>query len=187
VKSEKEKMIAGELYNPQDPELVAERLRARSLMAQINSSTDPLRREELMRALFAKTGEKFLFEPPFYCDYGYNISIGERVYANVGCVFLDGTRIVIGNDVLFAPYVQLYTATHPLDWRLRDRGLEIAEPITIGNHVWLGGNTVVCPGVTIGDHSVIGAGSVVTKDIPPGVLAVGNPARVIREIDPQKE
>jgi len=176
-------MTLGELYNPDDSELVEARRRTRSLLAKLNHTQTPQRKEELIRALFKSAGNNFEIELPFHCDYGFNISIGDRVYANVGCVFLDGAPINIGNQVLFGPHVQLYAEGHPLDWHLRADEVECCRSITIGDLVWIGGNSVVCPGVTIGEHTVIGAGSVVTKDIPAGVLAVGNPCRPIREID----
>jgi len=180
--NERDKMVLGELYDPSDAELEEDRLRARAILARYNTTPDLQLREELLRSLFQSAGKKFLFEPPFHCDFGYNISIGDDVFANVGCVFLDGSTIAIGNRVLFGPHVQLYTEGHPLEWELREADFEKCAPIAIGDTVWIGGNTVVCPGVTIGEHTVIGAGSVVTKHIPPGVLAVGNPCRVIRDL-----
>jgi maltose O-acetyltransferase len=184
VRSEKEEMLAGRLYDASDPELVAERLRARDLLFAFNGSlpADKEKRRALLGDLFAQFGESSLIEPIFHCDYGYNISFGKGSYANVGCVFLDVMPIRIGNEVLFGPAVQLYAATHPLAPEERATGLELGAPITIEDRVWVGGGTVVCPGVTIGKGSVIGAGSVVTRDIPERVVAVGNPCRVVRHI-----
>lgn len=182
LKTERQKMTDGEHYNPLDPELVADRLRARSILHQFNHSADPLFREELLRGLLRKAGERLMIEPSFHCDYGYNIAVGDRVYCNVGCVFLDGCPITLGDDVLLGPGVQLYTADHPLEPELRLAGVECGAPIAIENGVWIGGQAIVLPGVTIGEGSVIGAGSVVTKNIPPGVVAVGTPARVIKKL-----
>lgn len=181
--SEKENMLAGELYFANDAELSEMRLHARKLVKQINES-DPEAaqlREELFERLFGVCGKGLVIEPPFRCDYGSNIYLGDRVMMNFGCVLLDVCEIRIGNDTLLAPNVQLYTAGHPINWQLRaHNGPEFGKPITIGANCWLGGMTVVCPGVTIGDRSVIGAGSVVTKDIPSDCVAVGNPAKVIK-------
>ena len=184
-KTEKEKMLSGELYFAADPELTAEHLHAQDLTERLNMT--PLReedkRQQLLAELLGSFGENVVVKSPFCCDYGYNIHLGDRVFVNFGCVFLDVCRIDIGDDVLFAPNVQLYAATHPLDWKLRKHGSpEFGKPIRIGNDCWLGGGVIVCPGVTIGDRCVIGAGSVVTKDIPDDSLVVGNPAKVIRNL-----
>ncbi len=182
-------MLAGSLYDPGDPELVAMRRQARRLTRLYNATTEAEipRRQELIRQLLGATGRRFEIEPPFQVDYGRHIHVGEGFYANFGCVILDCAPVRIGNGVLLAPGVHIYTAHHPLDPSLRIRpdfspGEELASPVTIGHRVWIGGGTILCPGVTIGDNTVIGAGSVVTKDIPPGVLAVGNPCRVVRTI-----
>lgn len=184
MKTEKEKMLAGELYNSFDPELVADRLQCRLLLKQYNDSRpdDTEYRQEILKKLINNQGQNFWIEPPFYCDYGFNITVGENVYFNFNCVVLDVAPVIIGDAVLIAPNVQIYTATHPLDWTTRSQGLEYAKPITIGSYVWLGGGVILCPGVKIGDHSVIGAGSVVTKDIPADVVAAGNPCRIIRTL-----
>lgn len=184
VRSEKEEMLAGRLYDASDSVLVAERLRAREVLFAFNNSepADKEKRRALLGELFAELGENSLIEPSFHCDYGYNISFGKGSYANVGCVFLDVMPIRIGSEVLVGPAVQLYAATHPLSPEARASGLELGAPITIEDRVWVGGGTVVCPGVTIGKGSVIGAGSVVTRDIPERVVAVGNPCRVVRPI-----
>ncbi len=181
--TEKDKMLAGELYDPLDPELVHARERARDLCWALNATrdADADERRRLLRELFGTGGDSVWMQPPFFCDYGANIHLGERVFFNFNCVVLDVCPVTIGSFTLFAPAVQIYTATHPLNAALR-RQQEFAKPITIGSDVWVGGATVICPGVTIGSRSVIGAGSVVTRDIPAGVLAAGNPCRVIREI-----
>ena len=177
-------MLAGELYDALDPELVQARDRARDLCQDLNATRE--REQELRRAilkqLFAKGGDSVWMQPPFFCDYGSNIHLGERVFFNFNCVILDVCEVTIGDFTLFGPAVQIYTATHPLNHELR-RKQEFAKPIAIGSDVWVGGGAIICPGVTIGSKSVIGAGSVVTRNIPAGVLAVGNPCRVIRELD----
>ncbi|HEU0298408.1 MAG TPA: sugar O-acetyltransferase [Longimicrobium sp.] len=183
--TEKEKMLAGELYDAADPQLVAERRRARDLLCALNASRDGEReaRAALLRELLGAAGEGVWIEPPFFCDYGTNIRLGDRVFFNFNCVVLDVAQVTIGSDVMFGPAVQIYTATHPLDHRERRGGLEAAKPITIGDDVWVGGGAIILPGVTIGGRSVIGAGSVVTKDVPPDVFAAGNPCRVIRALN----
>jgi maltose O-acetyltransferase len=181
--SERERMVAGELYNALDAELCAARTRARALCHALNATrpTDEVERRRLLGELFAAGGDTVWLEPPFYCDYGANITLGQRVYFNFNCVVLDVCPVRIGDCTLFGPAVQIYTALHPLNAELR-RKQEYARPVTIGSDVWVGGAAIICPGVTIGDRTVIGAGSVVTRDIPAGVLAVGNPCRVVREI-----
>lgn len=178
-------MLAGELYDASDPELAAGRRRARDLMARLNGTRDdqPDLRQELFSALFGSVGGSVLIEPPFYCDYGENICIGSRVFFNFNCVVLDCAEVHIGSDVLLGPAVQIYTATHPMDWRIRRKWLESARPVEIGSDVWIGGGAIICPGVRVGDRSVIGAGSVVTRDVPDGMFAAGNPARVIRAVE----
>lgn len=175
-------MLSGELYDAYDPELAEERRIARELMRLYNTSTESDDREGILRRLLGHVGEGVIIEPPFYCDYGTHIYLGNRVYMNFGCVILDSNEVRIGDNVMFGPYVQIYTAHHPIRASERIKGPELAHPIRIGNNVWLGGGTIVLPGVTIGDDTTIGAGSVVTNDIPPGVVAVGNPCRVKREI-----
>ena len=182
--TEREKMLSGELYNGADEELAAARRRARLLMRQFNDApveNDNARRA-ILRKLFNSCGETLHIEPPFRCDYGLNISIGERFYANFGVVILDCAQVTIGDDVKLAPNVQIYTAHHPLNAQTRRTWLELASPITIGNNVWIGGGAIILPNVSIGDNSVIGAGSVVTKDIPTNVVAAGNPCRVLRTL-----
>lgn len=184
--TEKEKMLAGELYDAQDPQLVAERRRARDLLARLNASRDGERelRMGMMRELFGGMGKGVWIEPPFFCDYGGNIQLGDRVFFNFNCVVLDVARVTIGSDVMFGPAVQVYTATHPMDYPLRRAGQEFGKPVTIGSDVWVGGGAILLPGVTVGSRTVIGAGSVVTKDVPEGVFAAGNPARVLRLLEP---
>lgn len=181
--TEREKMLAGELYNPLDPELVAARDRARDFCQDLNASREAHQEERrrILRELFGAGGEDVWLQPPFFCDYGSNISLGKKCFFNFNCIVLDVCRVTIGDHVLFGPAVQIYTATHPMNAELRRRQ-EYAKPITIGSDVWVGGGAIICPGVTIGSRSVIGAGSVVTRDIPEGVFAAGNPCRVIREI-----
>lgn len=184
MKTEKQKMLAGELYNALDEEITNERVTARLLIKRLNETAEnePELRAEILKDLLPHSGEGLWLQPPFYCDYGYNIKTGEKVFFNFNCVVLDVTYVTIGSRTLFGPNVQIYTATHPVDFRERATGLEYAKPITIGEDVWVGGSVVICPGVTIGDRTVIGAGSVVTKDIPSDVFAAGNPCRVIRHL-----
>jgi maltose O-acetyltransferase len=181
--TEREKMLAGDLYDPLDPELVAARVRARDLCQDLNATRE--REEETRRRilveLFGAGGGDVWMQPPFFCDYGSNIFLGTRVFFNFNCVVLDVCAVRIGDYTLFGPAVQIYTATHPLEAELRRRQ-EFAKPVTIGSDVWVGGAAVICPGVTIGSRSVIGAGSVVTRDIPEAVFAAGNPCRVVRQL-----
>ncbi|WP_347156963.1 sugar O-acetyltransferase [Pontibacter chitinilyticus] len=185
MKTEKEKMLAGELYNALDAELSAERLRTRLLLKALNDSSEDQTedRMRILKALIPNAGEGLWLQPPFFCDYGTNLKIGEKVFFNFNCVVLDVMQVTIGSRTLFGPNVQVYTATHPMNYSERASGLEFAKPITIGEDVWIGGSVVICPGVTIGDRTVIGAGSVVTKDIPSGVFAAGNPCKVIRQLE----
>jgi maltose O-acetyltransferase len=178
--TEREKMISGELYRASDPELVAAHLRAQELLALYNASapSDGSGRTSLLRELFGAVGDGTVVKPRFLCDYGFNIRAGRNLFVNYDCIFLDVAPIDIGDDVQIAPAVQLYTATHPLDPQMRRSGLESGRPIRIGDNVWIGGGAIVLPGVTLGDDAVIGAGSVVTRDVPAGVVVVGNPARI---------
>ncbi|GAB4448652.1 MAG: sugar O-acetyltransferase [Chloroflexi bacterium OHK40] len=180
----RERMLAGELYIADDPQLAAESRRAAVLMQRFNSSdpTDPVARRALLRELLGSFGEGAEIRPPFSCDYGYQIRIGARTFINYGAVLLDVAPITIGEDAQLGPNVQLLTPTHPLDPELRRAKWEAAEPITLGDNVWLGGGVIVLPGVSIGANTVVGAGAVVTKDLPANVVAVGNPARVIRTL-----
>jgi maltose O-acetyltransferase len=183
--SEKEKMLRGELYDPLDGRLSAERRRARLLVEAFNETRDDEAeaRARLLGELFGAAGEGLWVEPPFYCDYGSNIRVGRRVFFNFNCVVLDCAAVTVGDNALFGPAVQIYTATHPLSARERRAGLESARPIEIGSDVWVGGGAIILPGVNVGARSVIGAGSVVTKDVPAGVFAAGNPCRVVRELN----
>jgi maltose O-acetyltransferase len=169
--TEKQKMIAGELYRAGDPELTADRERCEALL-----------RREAFAELLGAIGAETTIRAPFFCDYGYNVFLGAQVFVNFNCVFLDCAAITIGNRVQVGPGVQLLAADHPLDPAQRRDGLELAAPIEVGDNVWMGGGAIVCPGVSIGADSVIGAGSVVTRDIPAGVVAVGNPCQVLRSV-----
>jgi maltose O-acetyltransferase len=182
--TEREKMLAGQLYDPLDPDLAAGRARARDLCQELNTTreSDVDQRRRILRELFGKGGDTVWMQPPFFCDYGTNIELGERVFFNFNCVVLDVCRVRIGDFTMFGPAVQIYTPLHPLTAAAR-RQHEFGSPVEIGSDVWVGGGAIILPGVTIGSRSVIGAGSVVTRDIPEGVLAVGNPCRVVRAID----
>ncbi|MCC8173352.1 MAG: sugar O-acetyltransferase [Odoribacter sp.] len=185
--TEKEKMISGHLYDASDPELMADREYAKGLFYEINALHPSLKEERLalFKKLLGRTGSKFLIEQPFYCDYGYNISIGENFYSNMCITILDCAPVIIGDNVMIAPNVGIYTAAHPVEADRRNSGMEYALPVTIGNNVWIGANSVILPGVEIGENTVIGAGSVVTKSIPANTIAVGNPCRVLKEIPPE--
>ncbi len=182
--TEREKMLAGDLYDPLDEELVHSRERARDLCQALNATREGEadERRRILRDLFAAGGDSVWMQPPFFCDYGTNIQLGERVFFNFNCVVLDVCRVKIGDFTLFGPAVQIYTAMHPFDAALR-RKEEFGRLVTIGSDVWVGGGALILPGVQIGSRSVIGAGSVVTRDVPEGVFAAGNPCRVIRELD----
>ena len=187
MKTEKEKAREGLLYDANyDAEPVGERLSCADRTFELNRlrPSQVKEREEILRGLLGRTGKTFSIVSPFFCDYGYNIEIGENFFMNMDCVILDGAKVTFGDNVFIAPGCGFYTAGHPLDVERRNAGLEYALPIRVGNNVWIGAGVCVLPGVTIGDNTVIGAGSVVTKDIPSGVLAAGNPCRVIREITP---
>jgi len=183
-RSQRERMLAGDLYVAVDDQLIEEAATARRLQEQFNRTepADESGRRRILGELLAELGDDTEVRPPFYCDYGYQIRIGTRSFVNFGLVALDVGRITIGDDVQIGPNVQLLTPTHPLDPQLRRDKWEAAEPITIGDNVWLGGGVIVLPGVSIGENTVVGAGAVVTKDLPANVVAVGNPARVIRTL-----
>jgi maltose O-acetyltransferase len=183
VMTEQQKMLAGELYDPLDPALVAARAQARDLCQALNATreADQDERRRILRQLFGAGGDTVWMQPPFFCDYGTNIALGERVFFNFNCVVLDVCPVRIGSYTLFGPAVQIYTPMHPLDAALRRRQ-EFGKPVEIGSDVWVGGGAIILPGVRIGSRAVIGAGSVVTRDVPEGVFAAGNPCRVIREI-----
>lgn len=183
--TEKELMLKGELYNPgEDEELASDFMRARRLTRIFNTMTEEQmeEREQIIKELFKSTGKNVHVEQSFHCDYGCHISVGENFYANYDCIMIDVCDITIGDNVLLAPRVGIYTAGHPIDAGVRNEALEFGKPITIGNNVWIGAGAIINPGVTIGDNVVIGAGSVVTKDIPEEVIAVGNPCKVLRKI-----
>jgi maltose O-acetyltransferase len=177
----KERMLRGEPYLAGDPELVAGRARAEELLARYNAAARE-DRDALLRELLGEVGEGVVVRPPFFCDYGSYISIGAGTFVNYNCVLLDVAPIRIGAACQIASAVQILTPTHPIDPEPRRAGWEAAEPITIGDNVWLGGGAIVCPGVTIGDDTVVGAGAVVTRDLPAGAVAYGNPARIQREL-----
>ncbi|OYR59024.1 sugar O-acetyltransferase [Halorubrum halodurans] len=183
--SEKAKMLDGKPYDAADPELAAERERARDLTSRYNDTTagDDVERRELLDELFGSVGEGVAVEPPVRCDYGYNVHVGDDFYANFDCVLLDVRRIEIGRNCLIGPGTHVYTATHPVDAEERAEGLESGEPVTIGDDVWIGGRAVLNPGVSVGDGAVIAAGAVVVDDVPDGVVVGGNPATVVRELD----
>jgi maltose O-acetyltransferase len=188
MRTERDKMLAGELYDALDPDLLRDRDRARDLCQTLNASRESDReiRRQLLLQLFGKGGDTVWMQPPFYCDYGSNIELGERVFFNFNCVVLDVCPIKIGDFTLFGPSVQILTPVHPLEAGLR-RKQEYGKPIEIGSDVWVGGGALILPGVRIGSKTVIGAGSVVTRDIPEGVFAAGNPCRIIREITEQDQ
>lgn len=181
--TEREKMVAGDMYDPMDAELSAERARARDICQTLNATREHEQetRRTLLRSLFGKGGDSVWMQPPFFCDYGTNIELGERVFFNFNCVVLDVCPVRIGSFTLFGPAVQIYTAMHPLDAEQR-RSKEFGRAVEIGSDVWVGGGAIILPGVRIGARAVIGAGSVVTRDVPEGVFAAGNPCRTIRDI-----
>lgn len=185
MSSEREKMLRGEEYDQLDPELIAGRRRARLLFNALNETRDDQQEERarLIQELIPSSGQGTWIEPPFYCDYGSNITLGDRVFFNFNCVILDVAPVRVGSRVLFGPSVQVYAAAHPLSWVKRQIGVEFGKGVEIGDDVWIGGGTIICPGSRVGARSVIAAGSVVSKVIPEGVLAAGNPCRVIRRID----
>lgn len=184
MNGEKEKMLSGKPYKAFGEELLTERQHAKELIFKYNSlpPNQIQQRNNILKSLLGKTKEKFFIEPPFRCDYGYNIEIGENFYSNYNLIILDCARVEIGDDVLIGPNVGIYTAGHPIHYEKRNQEYEYAFPISIGDNVWIGGNVVINPGVSIGKNSVIGSGSVVTKDIPNNVIAIGNPCKVLRKL-----
>jgi maltose O-acetyltransferase len=180
MRTEKSKMLAGELYDPSDAELASDRRRAHLLCTELTAGA-PTGRLRVLRALFDRDTVPAV-TPPFFCDYGYNIDAPESVYLNVNCVLLDVCRIAIGDHTLIGPGVHIYTATHPTNAVERRAGLEFGRPVAIGQDVWIGGGSIICPGTNIGDGTVVGAGSVVTRSLPASVLAAGNPCRVLRPL-----
>lgn len=183
--TEKEKMLAGKLYRADDPQLVAERTQARKWTRLYNATLEieDEKRVELINRLFGSTATDFFIEPTFRCDYGYNIHIGDNFYANFDCVFLDVCEINIGVNCFLAPGVHIYTATHPLNPIERISGTEYGKPVSIGDNVWIGGRSIINPGVKVGNNVVIASGSVVTKDVPDNVVIGGNPARIIKQVE----
>jgi maltose O-acetyltransferase len=184
MSSEKERMLRGEPYLTNDPELLLDRKKSVLLCERFNATSfgETVARRAILDELFAGLGEEADVMAPFHCDYGYHITVGARTFINYGAVILDGAAVTIGSDVQIGPGVQLLTPTHPLDHDARRRGVENVAPVTIGDGAWLATGVIVCPGVTIGENTVVGAGSVVTKDLPAGYVCFGNPCRVVREI-----
>lgn len=185
MKTEKQKMLDGELYNAADAELVKERENARRLTRLFNQSfeSDHEQRQDIIKELFGDTGNQFYLEPTFRCDYGYNIHVGENFYANFDCVILDVCEVRFGENCFLAPGVHIYTAGHPINPFERNAGPEFGKPVTIGNNCWIGGRAVINPGITIGNNVVIASGAIVTKDVPDNVIVGGNPARIIKQIE----
>jgi len=184
MKTEKEKMLSEKPYKAFGNELLSERQFAKELIFDFNAlrPSEIKKRNNIIQQLFGKTAEPFFIEPPFRCDYGYNIAIGANFYANYNLTILDCAKVTFGENVFIAPNVSIFTAGHPIHFEARNQEFEYAIPISIGNNVWIGGNVVINPGITIGDNSVIGAGSIVTKNIPNNVIAFGNPCKIIRNI-----
>jgi maltose O-acetyltransferase len=183
VKTEKEKMLAGEIYNCLDSELAAERNKAKELFRLFNLAGDVAKQQAILQELLGHIGQNSTIEPPFYCSYGRNIFIEDHVYLNFGCTILDNNEVHIGPQVMIGPSVQIYTAAHPVEAEARIQGWERAKPIVIEAQVWIGGRAIILPGVVIGRKAVVGAGAVVTRDIPANTVVAGNPARVIRKIE----
>ncbi|SFZ90878.1 maltose O-acetyltransferase [Flaviramulus basaltis] len=183
--TEKDKMLAGEMYNPSDPELAKERHTVRLLFHKFNNLSEEHleERQNILYKIFKNADENLIVEPPFHCDYGTNIKAGKNLFMNFNCCILDVAQVTIGDNCMFAPHVQIYTATHPLEFKLRNSGKEYAKPVTIGNNVWIGGNATICPGVTLGNNVVVGSGAVVTKSFPDNVMIAGNPAKIIKTIN----
>ncbi len=184
ILSEKEKMLAGALYNASDPQVAREHKHARMLCMRFNQLLPDQAQDKnaILDELLGRYGTNLTIQPPFYCDFGSNIYLGDSVYFNYNCIILDVNKVKIGDRVLVGPGVQFYSATHPVEWDIRSSGLELGKPIKIGSDVWIGGGAIILPGVTIGDKTVIGAGSVVTKDLPEKVVAAGNPCRIIKHV-----
>ncbi|MCM3707051.1 MULTISPECIES: sugar O-acetyltransferase [Cytobacillus] len=185
MKTEKEKMLAGEMYDPADPILLKEREEARRMVRMYNQTleTESEKRTKLLKELLGSSGENVYMEPNIRFDYGYNTHVGENFFANFDCTILDVCEVRFGDNCMLAPGVHIYTATHPLHPAERNSGREYAKPITIGNNVWIGGSAVINPGVTIGDNAVIASGAVVTRDVPANVVVGGNPAKIIKQIE----
>lgn len=182
-RTEKQKMLAGEFYTCLDPELEADRQRAKELLRRYNQTEAETERQNILRELLGHVGQNSLIWPPFYCVYGYNIHLGDDVFLNYMCTILDTHEVRIGNHVMVGPSVQIYCAAHHLQAEPRNRGLEVAKPVVVEDNVWIGGGAILLPGVTIGRNAVVGAGAVVTRSAPANTVVAGNPARVIREIE----
>ncbi|UOG09404.1 sugar O-acetyltransferase [Bacillus altitudinis] len=183
MKTEKEKMIKGEYYHPNDHTLMADRAKARQLTFAYQQTNEPSQRKAILKELLGACGEDVVFEGRIQCDYGYNIEVGEHFFANFDTVLLDVCKITIGDHCLLGPNVHIYTAGHPLNPEERQTGIEFGKPVTIGHHVWIGGGAIINPGVTIGDHAVIASGAVVTKDVPANVIVGGNPAKILKHLE----
>jgi maltose O-acetyltransferase len=183
LRTEREKMLAGEVYNCLDPELIAVRLRTRQLLRLFNQAEAEPERREILQQLIGGFGPNSIIEPPFYCSYGHNTYLGDHVYINYQCTILDNNQVQIGNYVMIGPAVQVYTAAHLLEPKARIQGLEEAKPVVIEDNVWIGGAAILLPGVRVGCSAVVGAGSVVTHDVPTNTVVAGNPARVIRRVE----
>lgn len=183
LRTEKEKMLAGETYNCLDDELKSERQQTKNILSIFNQTEDMPERQIILEKLLGKIEKNSLIEPPFYCSYGYNIFIGENVFLNFSCTILDCNEVKIGHNVMIGPGVQIYTAAHLLQAQPRIQGWEVAKPILVEDNVWLGGSAILLPGVKVGRNAVVGAGSVVSRDVPANTVVAGNPARVIREIE----
>lgn len=183
MKTEKEKMIKGEYYHPNDHTLMADRAKARQLTFAYQQTNEPSQRKAILKELLGACGEDVIFEGRIQCDYGYNIEVGEHFFANFDAVLLDVCKITIGDHCLLGPNVHIYTAGHPLNPEERQTGIEFGKPVTIGHHVWIGGGAIINPGVKIGDHAVIASGSVVTKDVPSNVIVGGNPAKILKHLE----
>ena len=177
MRTEKQKMLAGELYRAADPELQAELAVTRAWLTRYNRADSAEECRALLLERLGNVGTSVEVRPPFFCDYGFNIRLGDKVFLNYNCVILDVVDVVIGDATQIGPAVQIYTADHPRDPRQRKSGLELGRRVEIGRDVWIGGGAIILPGITVGDCAVIGAGSVVTRDVPPGVTVAGNPAR----------
>lgn len=184
VRTEKEKMLAGESYNCLDPDLAAERQQTQALLRRYNLTEAAPERYAVLQQLLGQIGQNSIIEPSFYCSYGQNIYLGDQVYLNFLCTILDNNTVHIGTQVMIGPSVQVYTATHPLQAEIRIQGWKIAKPIVIEDNVWVGGGAILLPGITIGRNAVVGAGAVVTQDVLPNTVVAGNPARVIKAIEP---
>lgn len=183
LRTEKEKMLAGESYNCLDPDLDAERQKVKGVLRHYNLTEAESERQTILQQLLGRIGQNSIIEPPFHCVYGENIHIGDHVFLNISCAILDCNEVRIGHHVMIGPAVHIYCAAHDLQAELRNQGMEVAKPVVIEDNVWVGGGAILLPGVTIGRSAVVGAGAVVPRDVPANTVVAGNPARVIREIE----